>query len=91
MTDRTFTKTLTVANEAVVDTMFSTEDDATYGRKYFVTSFQGSGNLEVSDDETNWIDTGKAQNSAIELQDTLPRYIRINGEAGDKVIHLISL
>ena len=90
MTDRTFTKTLTVANEAVVDTMFSTSDNASFGRKFFVSSFQGSGNLEASDDEENWIDTGKTENASIDLIDSLPRYIRINGTAGDKVIHLIS-
>jgi hypothetical protein len=91
MTNRAYTKKITVANETAVDTLFDLDGDVSNARKYFVTSFQGSGNLEASDDKTNWIDTGKTENTAIGLSDSLPRYVRINGSAGDKVIHLLAI
>lgn len=85
-----YTQKITVDGNDAVDTMFSDEDDVIAGRKFFITSFQGNGNLEISDDEENWIDTEKNENDILELRDTLRRYIRINA-AGEKIIHLISL
>ena len=81
--------TVTLANEEVLDTQRATSGRVQ--RKFFATSFQGSGTLEASDNKTNWISSGKSENETIDLQDTLPRYIRINGTAGDKTVHLVAL
>ena len=91
MTDRTFTKTITTTSNGVIDTMFSTEDDVSYGRKFYVSSFQGDGHLEVSDNKTNWTNTTSVENTLIDPDRSIPRYARINGTTGDKVVHLITL
>ena len=80
---------LSLENEEVFDTQ--TAINSYISRKFFVSSFQGTGNLEVSDNQTDWIDTGKAENTAIDISDSLPRYIRISGTAADKVVHLVTL
>ena len=81
--------TVTLANEEVFDTRKAVSNHIS--RKFFVSSFQGSGILEASDNQTDWISTGKSENESIALQDTLPRYFRINGTAGDKTVHLVAL
>lgn len=86
---------LTSANYATVTTDGAESiDTLIYNQlkpiKHFVTSFQGSGTLEVSDNGTNWIDTGISQNEKIEPQDSLPRYARVSG-TGEKIVHLIAL
>ena len=79
---------ITVNGPVAIDTIF--DNVRTRNEKHFVSSFQGAGNLQVSDDGTNWRDTGVGENDPITLQDSLQRYIRINA-AGEKTIYMISL
>ena len=59
-------------------------------RKYFLTHFTGAGNLEVSGNGTDFLNTTETENSIIELATTSSKFLRINA-AGTKVLNLITL
>ena len=81
--------TITIDEDEIVDTQISSQH--TTAKKYFVTSFQGSGILQISDNKENWFTTDREENEAFELHDTLPRYFKIGGTGDEKTVHLITL
>ena len=82
--------TITTDGAETIDTIGILNDRMGLARsKHFVTSFKGSGTLEVSDNGTDWIDTGIAQDTQCELSNSLQRFVRISG-AGEKVVQLIT-
>ncbi len=90
MTNKTnrWYRQIEVDGAAVIDTI--QDGVRQQNMKHFISSFQGDGTLEVSDDKTNWRSTGKTSGDEIEPWVTLPRYARINA-AGQKTVHLIAL
>lgn len=84
------TTTNTYRIELENDEIFETIIGEYSSKKYFISSFIGSGTLEMSDDGENWRDTTIGENTEMDLKDSLQRYGRISGN-GSKTVYLVHL
>lgn len=58
--------------------------------KYFVSYFEGSGTLQVSGDQSTWLETNISENTLIEVTTTLSQFFRVSA-SGTKIIFLTSI